>query len=262
MFDTLANQGPRDQDFPARTEILDTLTKVLNGQMYDQLPYEFHDERGAGGEYIPLRLRKPSVRYPLCRLVVEDSVSLLFSEGHFPSIDCSDPNLHDEIDAIIRASRLNIVMTEAAIRGSIGSVAIMLRIANGRPLFQVIDTGYLVPTWSPDEPDVLTAVTERYKVSGRQLRQSGYDVPDPAIDYWFQRVWDADAETWYQPQGIATSLPPVVDVDRTVRHGLGFVPIVWIRNLPGFSSTGDKIDGACTFRAAIETQIEIDYQLS
>jgi hypothetical protein len=40
------------------------------------------------------------------------------------------------------------------------------------------------------------------------------------------------------------------------------VPIVWIRNLPGFSSTGDANDGACTFRPAIETQIEIDYQLS
>ena len=41
-------------------------------------------------------------------------------------------------------------------------------------------------------------------------------------------------------------------------HALGFVPIAWIRNLSG----GDDIDGECTFRAAIETQIEIDYQLS
>ncbi len=43
-----------------------------------------------------------------------------------------------------------------------------------------------------------------------------------------------------------------------MRHGLGFVPIVWVRNLPG----GDDIDGACTFRPAVETGIEIDYQLS
>ncbi len=47
-----------------------------------------------------------------------------------------------------------------------------------------------------------------------------------------------------------------------MKHGLGFVPMVWIRNLPGPSSTGDAADGACTFRTAIETQIEIDYQLS
>ena len=36
------------------------------------------------------------------------------------------------------------------------------------------------------------------------------------------------------------------------------MPLVWIRNLPG----GDGLDGACTFRPAIETAIEIDYQLS
>ena len=34
--------------------------------------------------------------------------------------------------------------------------------------------------------------------------------------------------------------------------------MVWIRNLPG----GQGVDGACTFRAAVETGIEIDYQLS
>jgi hypothetical protein len=42
-------------------------------------------------------------------------------------------------------------------------------------------------------------------------------------------------------------------------HGLGFVPMVWIKNLPG----GDAIDGAPTFRTeTINTVIEIDYLLS
>ena len=36
------------------------------------------------------------------------------------------------------------------------------------------------------------------------------------------------------------------------------MPLVWIRNLPG----GVGPDGGCTFRAAVETGIEIDYQLS
>ncbi len=43
-----------------------------------------------------------------------------------------------------------------------------------------------------------------------------------------------------------------------VTHRLGFVPMVWIRNLPG----GDKIDGVCTFEAAISTVMEMDYQFS
>lgn len=43
-----------------------------------------------------------------------------------------------------------------------------------------------------------------------------------------------------------------------MQHGFGFVPMVWVKNLPG----GNGIDGACTFRPAMETAIEVDYQLS
>ena len=262
MFDTLFEFTPRDVDYPGRTSVLETLTRVLNGQIYDVLPYNFHDERTPAGEYIPLRRRKPSVRYPLCRVVVEDSVSLLFSEGHFPTIDCPDRATQASLASVVRDSHLNLVMTEAAIRGSIGSVAILMRVLNGRVFFQVMDSVYLTPLWNPEEPDTLLSITERYKVSADHLTGNGYDIPDPSIDYWFQRVWDGDAETWYMPTVLTDGPPRVPDLGRTVRHGLGFVPIVWIRNLPGFSSTGDPSDGACTFRAAIETQIEIDYQLS
>ena len=90
MFETICTLVPRDPHYPPRTRKLDILKRVVDGTLYDVLPYQFHEERGAGGEYIPLRSRRPSVRYALCRIVVEDSVSLLFSEGHFPTIDSPD----------------------------------------------------------------------------------------------------------------------------------------------------------------------------
>ena len=262
MFDTICELISRDPDYPTRTWVLETLTRVLNGHLYDVLPYDFHSERSSAGEYIPLRKRRPSVRYPLCRIVVEDSVSLLFSEGHFPTVDCPDPETQGSLASVIRDSRLNLVMTEAATRGSVGSVAILMRVLNGRVFFQVMDSIYLTPIWDPKEPDTLLTITERYKVSGIQLTNNGYELSDTGADYWFQRSWDSDAETWYIPSAISDGFPLEVDSLRTVRHGLGFVPVVWIRNLPGYSSTGDQNDGACTFRAAVETQIEIDYQLS
>jgi hypothetical protein len=262
MFDTICELISRDPDYPARTWILDTLTRVLNGQLYDVLPYDFHDERSPAGEYIPLRKRRPSVRYPLCRVVVEDSVSLLFSEGHFPTIDCPDRGTQSSLASIVRDSRLNLVMTDAAIRGSIGSVAILMRVLNGRIFFQVMDSIYLTPIWDPNEPDTLITITERYKVSGAQLSSNGYDIANPGSDYWFQRSWDNQSETWYLPSSVDDDGPLEIDLNRTIRHELGLVPIVWIRNLPGHSSTGDPNDGACTFRAALDSQIEIDYQLS
>ena len=262
MFDTICELVSQDPDYPARTSVLAVLTRVLNGRLYDALPYDFHDERSSAGEYVPLRKRRPSVRYPLCRIVVEDSVSLLFSEGHFPTIDCPDRVAQCSLTGIARDSRLNLVMTEAAIRGSVGSVAILMRVLNGRVFFEVLDSLYLAPIWNPAEPDTLLSITQRYKVSGAQLTTDGYSELDTDVDYWFQRSWDTDTETWYIPSSTDIVSPLMIDANRTVQHGLGFVPIVWIRNLPGYSSTGDPNDGACTFRAAIETQIEIDYQLS
>lgn len=93
---------------------------------------------------------------------------------------------------------------------------------------------------------------------GADLVAAGYEVSDVQAEYWFMRQWDAEAETWFVPQAVGVAGPAVVDAARSVRHGLGFVPLVWIKNLPG----GVAPDGACTFRAAVETGIEIDYQLS
>ena len=126
MFETICNLIPRDPHYPPRVRSLDILKRVLDGKLYDVLPYQFHEERGAGGEYIPLRNRRPSVRYALCRIVVEDSVSLLFSEGHFPTIDCADRVVRAALADVAKETRLNLTMTEAAMRGAIGSVAAML----------------------------------------------------------------------------------------------------------------------------------------
>ena len=258
MFDTICALIPSDPDYPERTRRLDLMTRVLDGRLYDVLPYEFHDERGGGGEYIPLRRRKPSVRYPLARIVVDDSLSLMFGEGHFPTLECPDARSRAVLADIARESGLNQAMLDAALRGSVGSVAVLLRVLSGRVFFRVLASLHLTPRWNPQAPDELASVSELYKVSGRLLAEQGYEIDDPSGVFWFRRVWDDAAETWFVPTPVAEGQPLVVDAARSVRHGLGFVPLVWIRNLPG----GDDIDGACTFRLAVETGIEIDYQLS
>ena len=259
MFETICDTVPTDAGMPARVARLDILRRVLDGTIYDNLPYQFHEERNGAGEYVPLRLRRPSVRYGLSRIVVEDSVALLFSAGHFPVVECADSALARVLSDIISESRLNEVMIDAAIRGSVGSVAILLRVLKGRIFFTVLESQYLTPVWNVQAPDTLSRVTEKYKVTGADLAGQDYQNIDVSAVYWFQRTWDSEAETWCLPWLVNDpSGQPVRDDVRSVKHGLGFVPLVWIRNLPG----GDGVDGACTFRAAIETNIEIDYLLS
>lgn len=263
-FISLQATYPKDRDYSARTFTLQALTRVLKGTLYEELKYPFGEEKTDGGEYIPLAQRRPSARTRICRTVVNDSVSLLFSEGHFPSIDCADEGTRDTLTELMREARLNEVMIDAATAGSVGSVAISMRVLGGRVLFSVMPTAYLTPAWSDQAPDTLVSVTERYKVRGSVLVASGYTVEqaDVTAEFWVQRSWDAQAETWFLPQKReATGEQPAMKIDekRTTQHALGFVPITWVRNLPG----GDSTDGECTFPGeAIDTQIEADYLLS
>lgn len=261
MFKTIISKLNRDKDYPERQFLNDVLTRVIEGRLYDHLEHDFHSEKTSGGEYITLRDRRPSVRYALCKTVVDDSVSLLFSEGHFPAIECKDEIIRDTLAEIIKETKLNEVMTEAALRGSAGSVAILMRVIKGRVFFETKGTQFLTPAWSEDAPDTLASVAEQYKVKGGVLRGLGYTINDDdlAADFWFRRVWDARAETWFLPWKVSDKVvTPSVDTVKTKTHDLGFVPVEWVKNLPG----GNGIDGGCTFWDAIDTSIEIDYQLS
>jgi hypothetical protein len=260
MFKVLADRLPRDKQLPPRAHTILVRKAVLEGTIYDNQPCHWHEERNGAGEYVPVADRAPSVRYSLCRMVVEDSVALLFGDGHFPGIQCDDDATLEALKALVAETRLDALMMDAAHRGSVGSVAIRLRVLNQRPFFDVFDTAYLTPVYDPEAPDTLVGIKEQYRVKGRDLADLGYQIDDDMLgaDFWFRREWDENDETWFIPQPVIDEKPPQIDASRSVSHRLGFCPWVWIKNLPG----GDGVDGWCTFRPAIETQIEIEYQLS
>ncbi len=161
---------------------------------------------------------------------------------------------------LISDRRLNDLFCDAAARGSVGSVAILFSALKSKVFFSVLRTDFLTPTWDPEDPDEVLSVTERYTVRGAALAARGYSIADDQMNaqLYFERKWTADEEIWYLPMPISPAAEPVRDSRRSLKHGLGFVPIVWIRNLPG----EDDIDGAPTFEAAISTVINIDYTLS
>ena len=250
---------------PARAAEIMARQRVLAGTQYDVLKHPFSCERNNAGEYVPLHARRPSVRTGLCRQVVDDAVSLLFSEGHWPTIKGATPELEKALIALVAQTRLNAVMMEAATQGSAGSAAVRFRVFDGRPYFDVLTTEFLTPRWQAKRPDTLESVRERYKVDAAALIAAGYDVQADAGPHWFQRDWTDQEEIWFLPQrvrnpdGSKNTAPMQRDEGLTVVHGLGFVPIEWIRNL---KPSGAGPDGDCTFEAGIDVVIEADYLMS
>lgn len=282
------NPNNRTAAFETRTYDLAFYDRILFNRTYDDLCKEFH-EQGTGDNYIPLHKRAPCIKNNICKLVVDDSVSLLFSESHFPKLACSCSKARVILEKVMQEMRFNELFIDCAFKGSIGSVALLVGALphhenSGVELFvKVMKTIFLTPEYENDKCRHLKRVVELYKTNGHALKKSGYKIEkkyrDKATPYWYRRVWDRNTEFHYVPirQDIITSKlwlseDRQVDIDeihedstwtvdetRTVKHDLGVVPIIWIQNLPG----GDnEIDGLCTFSDGIDNMICKDYLLS
>ncbi|NVN44961.1 phage portal protein [Asaia siamensis] len=244
----------------ARTRRLLALQKVLAGAQYDALPYPFASERSGAGEYIPLSQRRPSVRTNLCRTVVDEAVSLLFGNTHWPLAVASHESTSKAMNAFAFETDLPAFMMQVATCGAVGSVAIWVEILGSRPRFSLLETAFLTPDW--DQYGALLTVTERYLVSGADLRASGYAVASDALSsrFWWQRRWTRTGMDVFVPVPAGEEGGDVLDEKRSSIHDLGFVPLVWIRNPGALSAT--EPDGECSFEKAIDTVIEADYLLS
>lgn len=257
-----------DDDLPYRSRLIDLYTRVYNGTVYDHLEYFYFQERtGSNGSYIPIQNRQPAVKTRFCKIVTDNSVSLLFGSDHFPKIGCVDEKLRTDLENIITEYKLNKIMARAATIGSTGSVIIFLRVFEGILHVKPQNTRNIFPLFHPYIEDLLLSVTERYKITGKNLIQQGYtNIEYPDKNYWFEREWNTLSEIYYLPYLCSDpDAQRVVDKDKTFEHNLGFVPAIWVKNLPQIIDTdshGLVVDGACTFEPAIDTNIEIDYQLS
>lgn len=258
------------EDWPdalsVRSFVLYMYDKVVTNKLYNCLKYPFYQERRecVTDPYIPISERRPSSKNNICKEVVDDSTSLLFSEGHFPKIHADDKDTREALRIIAKACKLNEVLMEAALYGSIGSVAIQVGVVKGQLFYLPMKTIFLTPEYDNEKTRNLISVTEKRQVAGHELADAGYTIKEEEMSekFWFMRVWDSQQEIYYVPwtdsKESKKGFKPSIDSKRTVKHGLGFVPIVWIKNLPG----GDSVDGLCTFEGSIDIMIDRDYLLS
>lgn len=250
-----------------RQKKLEILKMFLDSSIYDNLqPFyiEFNGET-----YIKLADRRPSVTYPICKIIVDESSSMLFGEGHFPVVRCSssDDDKHEKttqfLQYITRVCHLKELMLLAAKIGSVGSVCIILKVLNGKFYFEALGTKSLTPLFDDLAPDKLLELTDKRKIDGSTLKSFGYTVKNDDLNkfFWLMRKWDKQREIFYKPylceKDDDENFRPSEDKEKNVDHDFGFVPAVWIKNLPD-----NNIDGACTFQPALDISVEIDYQLS
>ena len=180
------------QDYSERQTKLALLEKIYNGSIYDNLP-PFYQEYG-----------RPSVKYKIAKIIVNELASMLFGESHFPQIrasDKNDQNTSEFLQKITRQSNLRLVMINAVKIGSVGSVAIVVKYLEGQFCFEVLKTKYLTPVFNQFNNTILESLLEKKILTGKQLSEMGYQIKeeDERKDFCLMREWLPDQEIYYLP---------------------------------------------------------------
>lgn len=236
---------------------------VYSGRLYDNLKPWFSEY--SGNKYIPLNKRRPCINYPIPKIIVNESVGMLFGDNHFPTVRCEDLKTEEFLQSVERLSNIKSAMILAAKCGSVGSACVIIKVLDAKFYIDVLDTLNLFPVFDRFNPSRLKELTERVPIRGFELLYAGHKIENEEKNknklFWLVRKWTLTEEIYFLPEiaeeGWEDRL--TIDKERSTVHGFGFLPAVWIKNMPTFSNL---IDGECTFSAAIDLCIESDYQMS
>ena len=214
----------------------------------------------SAGATFPLKFRRPNVTYSLAKVIVDRFTGLLFSERRHPSFRVEgDPQTEDFVMALAEASRLwQTAILARTMGGAMGTVAVGFQFVNGKPVVEVHDPRWCTPSFLDITSLELDSLEIRY--------MKPEDVRDPQTgiwgteNIWYRRVITTTQDIVYLPEPVGDGMEPFweIDTDRSVMHNFGFVPVVWIQNLPVL----DDVDGDPDCHGTYDTIAAIDALLS
>lgn len=245
----------------------------LRGKFYDHIPYGFYETEASGGRYRKMFDRRPSIRLNV-PMTTGDLVSRkLFAGRHAPSVMHEKENVKEALEWLVREARFEAEFSNVAINGQSGSVAICLKIADGFPRMDVYQGRYCQPHFNDaknlDQMVIAYCVDGSWFLEQNVTTDNDQEKIEVGQEYWYIRIFDEN--------GIYTARPPkcekwnpvdndphpvnmviLSDPKLSMKHNLGFVPVLWLTNLPN----GDEPDGRATFDGVLHNCIDLDYDLS
>ena len=198
------------------------------------LPPGYYD----AGATFPVKFRRPSTPYHLRKVIVDRFTGLLFSDRKHPILRVEgDPASEDYVRTLAEVSRLwpSMIMARTY-GGAMGTVAVGFQFLDGRPVVEVHDPRWCVPTFEDRHALKLASIEKRYMFPvDERDPETGAWVQRP---YWYRRVIDREKDVLFVACPVSDE-EPEWQVEREVVHGFGFCPVVWAQNMP----VQDDIDG-------------------
>ncbi len=214
------------------------------------IPPGFYD---AGQSSLPVSYRKPYAPYYLIREIVDRFTNLLFSDTRIPALVVEgDDDTSDYYNAIAEEGSLWVQMGKLrTFGGAMTSAAMGFRLEAGKPVFEVHDPRWCEPTFEKLGSDVLKRFEKRYIY--QDVLRNADDEPIRDSDgrkilswFWYRRVVDKDTDVVWDRVPAMDREEPIWDhyESQSVTHGLGVVPIRWVKNIPVEDGTDGEPDAA------------------
>jgi len=226
----------------------------------------------------PIETRQPKVIIPLYRLAVDTLDSFIW--GDFPQVivnptvdDGESPSdvgpllkqqqskdLTTFVCNLIKRTELDLTMREGSRRAIVTtSAAIVAGVKGGNVVAQTVPGQHCTPTFNPNNPKEVIQLDIIYQFEAEEPTIRGSTT---RVLYWFRRTIDEQYDTVYKIVPVRDGFTPDWEIDpkKTVRHGLGFCPVKWIRTAP---SCADDIDGQPVIDPSLYSVIDcLNYVLS
>jgi hypothetical protein len=217
------------------------------------LPPGFYD----AGAMLPLRYRRPAAPYALGRVIVDRFTSLLFSDQRHPRIHIEDDEQTDDfVGALLESSRFWAAWMQArTLGGAQGTVCVGFQFLDGKPVIEVHDARWCIPTFRSRHSGELSRLEILYQYPREILDPESGLVRE--VPFWYRRLIDAQRDVVFKSIPVEAGLP-VWEVESEVQHGLGECPAVWVQNTPVL----DDIDGDPDCHGAFEMIHAIDMLLA
>ncbi len=246
---------------------LDKLEAYYRCRQYEAREYEWNGAiRGMGEHrdylpewYVPMRLRKPSARYDLPKLIVKRLTAMVFGSDRFPALVVDGD---EDAQDFVRQLALEGGLTAAALElrnkgGAQGSACASFGFVEGKPRISVHNAKHMqVLRWA-----------DRHQLRPAEVLEA-YGYPRAVYDassgktitktYYYARYWDERSERVWDPipEEIAKTPAWVGGVPSVeVVHDFGFCPVYWCQNIKDSS----EVDGESDYDGCCDAFDEINY---
>ena len=250
--------------------------KYFTSQQYEGRPDFFTGIKAGTSEIVPLRERKPCIIYPLPKNSAAQVVRFTFGESRFPSVSIEEITAENAVAGETlskeEAEKLEKFVAELIDRChlkpgirkvmrpglAVGTACVFYKLIDGLLELDMANAEDVLPEFKDGRPggDVLRAV---WVYQYEDAVPNALGVPE-AKRFWFRQDFDEIAFTEYERVAVNPNEPPKWKVSRETKHGFGFCPVRWIRNVHDADSR--DIDGVSLFEGLHDEFDALNFALS